>query len=263
MDAVADGDGDGDGDDEGDWYRSGETDADGVCAGEVDGDSGVDKSALPDPVVVTAVSSRGVALVVVAVVVVVWPFLCPLSLDLSLDLSLGLLVPTGRRETWISPFASAPVISPLPSSSPFPLSFSSPLLLSSPRFFFPLPLPLPALEVTVSSLLLADWVVVSDSTRTQASPLDEVISGAGLEAVDVCASEFSALLVLSVVIELLEAARVDARRVGDTSLAGAEFSLVGPLNHELPQENKPAEDIKKKRRKEGSQEESNNCRQRG
>lgn len=65
-----------------------------------------------------------------------------------------------------------------------------------------------------------------------------------LEAVDVISSEVSQLLVLSVVIELLEATKVDARRVGGSSLAGVEFSLKGPLNHELPQENKPAEGIK-------------------
>lgn len=86
--------------------------------------------------------------------------------------------------------------------------------------------------------------MVADSTRTHVSPLDEVIPGAELEAVDVCVSEVSQLLVLSVVIELLEAAKVDARRVGDSSLGGVEFSLVVLLNHELPQENKPAEGTK-------------------
>lgn len=49
--------------------------------------------------------------------------------------------------------------------------------------------------------------------------------------------------------ELVEAAIVEARRVGDSSLAGVEFSLVGPVNHEVPQENKPAEDTKQRKRK--------------
>lgn len=51
------------------------------------------------------------------------------------------------------------------------------------------------------SLLLLGCVVVSASMRTQVSPPDEVISGAELEAVEVCHSEFSKLLVLSVVIK--------------------------------------------------------------
>lgn len=206
---------------------------------------------------VFTVSPSGLAVVVVAVVVVVvdCPRLWPLSLDL--DLSLGLLVPAGRRETCISPFASTPVISPLPSSSPFP--FSSPLLLSSPLFFFPLPLPPlpPALEVTVISLFPPSCVVVvvSASMRTQVSLLDVVILCVALEAVDICHSEFSKLLVLSVPIELWEAAEVEGRRVGDCSLAGVEFSLVGPLNHELPQENKPAGGTKhRKRKKQGGSE---------
>lgn len=62
--------------------------------------------------------------------------------------------------------------------------------------------------------------MVTPSTRTQVSPLDEEISGAELEVADVCVSEFSRLLVLSVVMELLEAAKVDARGVGDPSLVG-------------------------------------------
>lgn len=53
--------------------------------------------------------------------------------------------------------------------------------------------------------------MVSASTRIQASPLEEGISGAGLEVVDVGVSEFSQLLLLSVVIDILEAAKVDAR----------------------------------------------------
>lgn len=90
--------------------------------------------------------------------------------------------------------------------------------------------------------------MVSDSTRTQVSPLDEVFPGAELEAVDVCISEVSTKrLVLSVVIALLEAAKVEARRVGDSSL---EFSLEGLSNHELPQENRPAEGTKQTTEKE-------------
>lgn len=141
-------------------------------AGELDADSDLVTSRLSAP---TASSGRAaVALVVVGAVVVVCPLRWPLSLDLSLDLSLGLLVPTGRRETCISPLASAPTISPLPSSST--LLFSSPRLLSSPRFFFPLPLPPlpPALGVTVCSFLLPAWVVDSVSTWTHVSPAEEV-----------------------------------------------------------------------------------------
>lgn len=74
------------------------------------------------------------------------------------------------------------------------------------------------------------------------------MAGAELEAVDVWVSEFSQLFVLSVVMELLEAANVDARRVGDSSVAVVEFSLKGPLNHELPQENKPTEGTKQRKR---------------
>lgn len=74
MEAVTDGDGDGD--KERDWYGSGEIDGNEVSAGEVNGDSDVDKSALSNPVVVITVSSRGLAVVVVVVVVVVdCPFL--------------------------------------------------------------------------------------------------------------------------------------------------------------------------------------------
>lgn len=46
-------------------------------------------------------------------------------------------------------------------------------------------------------------------------------------------SEPSELLVLSAVTELPEAAEAEARRVGDSSAAGVEFSLGGPLNHEF------------------------------
>ncbi|TNN67843.1 hypothetical protein EYF80_021997 [Liparis tanakae] len=56
-----------------------------------------------------------------------------------------------------------------------------------------------------------------------------------------CVSEVSWLLALSGVTELLEADKVDARRVGDSSLTGEELSPEELLNHELPQENKPAE----------------------
>lgn len=121
-----------------------------VPAAEFDSDEVI----LKLPVLSSSGATVAVVVVVVGAVVVVCPLRWPLSLDLSLDLSLGLLVPTGRRETWISPLASAPTISPLPSSSP--LLFSSPRLLSSPRFFFPLPLPPlpPALWATVCSFLL-------------------------------------------------------------------------------------------------------------
>lgn len=82
------------------------------------------------------------------------------------------------------------------------------------------------------------------------SPLDEMISGAELEAVVVCVSEFSQVLELFVVTGILEAAKVDARRVGEPSLAGVVLSLEGLLNHELPQENKPAEGTKRAKRRE-------------
>lgn len=139
-----------------------------VSAAKLDGDSVDFMLRLPVlssiGAAVAVAESVMVVVVVAGAVVVVCPLRWPLSLDLSLDLSLGLLVPTGRRETWISPLASTPTISPLPSSSP--LLFSSPRLLSSPRFFFPLPLPPlpPALGVTVCSFLLPAWVVDSVST---------------------------------------------------------------------------------------------------
>lgn len=38
--------------------------------------------------------------------------------------------------------------------------------------------------------------------------------------------------------------------MGDSSLAAVEFSLEGPLNHEVPDENKPAEGTKQRKRKE-------------
>lgn len=46
----------------------------------------------------------------------------------------------------------------------------------------------------------------------------------------------SELLALSVVTKLLEAAEAEARRVGDSSAAGVEVSLGGPLGHEFPRE---------------------------
>lgn len=78
-----------------------------------------------------------------------------------------------------------------------------------------------------------------------------MISGAELEAAeDVCVSELSQLLVLSVVAELLEADGADVGRAGDSSPAGVEFSPVTLLNHRLPHENKPAEGTEQSRRKE-------------
>lgn len=87
--------------------------------------------------------------------------------------------------------------------------------------------------------------------RTQPSPVEEVTSGVGPEAVEVCHSEFSELLVLSVVMVLVERAEAEAGRVEDFSLAGVEVSLGGPLSHELPHENKPAVDTEQRKRKEG------------
>lgn len=82
--------------------------------------------------------------------------------------------------------------------------------------------------------------------RTQVSALEEEILGAELEAVEVCHSESPKLLVLSVVIELLEVGDAEARRVGDSSGAGVVFSLMRPLNQELPRENKSAEGTKQR-----------------
>lgn len=91
--------------------------------------------------------------------------------------------------------------------------------------------------------------MVADSTRTQVSPL-EVIPGAELEAADVCVTEVSHVLVLSAVIEVVEADKVDARRVGDASRASVEFSPEGLLDHEPPAENKAAEGTEQITRKE-------------
>lgn len=49
-------------------------------------------------------------------------------------------------------------------------------------------------------------------------------------------SEPTEVLVLSAVTELPEAAEAEARRVGDSSAAGVELSLRGPLNHKYPRE---------------------------
>lgn len=154
---------------------AGRLEGDEVSAAKLDGDSDVFHWGSIGATVAVAESVMVMVVVVAGAVVVVCPLRWPLSLDLSLDLSLGLLVPTGRRETWISPLASTPTISPLPSSSP--LLFSSPRLLSSPRFFFPLPRPPlpPALGVTVCSFLLLAWVVDSVSTWAGTSPAEEVI----------------------------------------------------------------------------------------
>lgn len=92
-------------------------------------------------------------------------------------------------------------------------------------------------------------VVVSGSTRTQESPLDEEISGVELETVKVWLSEFSLLWMLSVVIAILEVGKVDVRRVGESSPAGVVFSLQGVLNHELPHEKKPGQSMKQAERK--------------
>lgn len=43
---------------------------------------------------------------------------------------------------------------------------------------------------------------------------------------------------------------MEPRRVEVSSLAGVEFSLVGTLNHDLPQENKPAEFRKQRKLKQ-------------
>lgn len=61
-------------------------------------------------------------------------------------------------------------------------------------------------------------------------------AAAELEGAKACQSEFSELLLLSTIFGL----EVEARRVGVSLLGGVEFSLVGALNHELPQEGKPA-----------------------
>lgn len=202
--------------------EEGSTDTDGLSVGKADVDPDTDTPLLSDTVVLITVSSSGLVVGAAALVVVVCPLLWPLSLDLSLDLSLGLLVPTGRRDIWISPFAS----SPLPSISP--LAFSSPLLLSSPLYFLPLPLPLP--------LVLRCDVVTSGWTQVCVSTLTDVAAAAEPEGVKVCHSEFSKLLLLSAIFGF----EVETGWAGVSLLGGVGFSLVGALNHELPQENKPA-----------------------
>lgn len=207
--------------------EEGSRDTDGVSVVKADVDPDPVTALLSGTIVLITASSS--ALVMVAVVVVDCPLLWPFSLDLSLDLSLGLLVPTGRRATWISPFASTPPRSPLPSVSP--LVFSSPLLLSSPLYFLPLPLPLP---------LVLRWDVVTSAwTRVCVSMLTPP-TAAGLDGVKVCHSEFSKLLLLSAILGLSEACELEPRRVEVSSLGGVEFSLVTALNREPPQENKPA-----------------------
>lgn len=74
-------------------------------------------------------------------------------------------------------------------------------------------------------------------------------AAAELEGLRVCHSEFSKLFLLSAILGLSEVSKVEPRRVEVSSLAGVEFSLVGALNHELPQENKPAEFRKTKKNK--------------
>lgn len=82
------------------------------------------------------------------------------------------------------------------------------------------------------------------------SPLEEVISGAGVEVVDMGVSDFSELLVLSAVTELLEAAEVDATWVGESSLPGVELSPGGLLNHDFPKENKPVSWMRQRKTEE-------------
>lgn len=79
----------------------------------------------------------------------------------------------------------------------------------------------------------------------------------GLEAVEERHSEPSELLVLSAVTELPEAAEAEARRVGDSSAAGVEFSLGSPLNHEFPREIKSGEQKKRERKEEMRTEKEN------
>lgn len=82
------------------------------------------------------------------------------------------------------------------------------------------------------------------------TPPTDAAAPAELEGVKVCHSEFSKLLLLSTIIRLLEASEVEPRLVDESSLAGVEFSFAGPLNHELPHENKPAEVRKQRKIKE-------------
>lgn len=126
-----------------------------------------------------------------------------------------------------------PPSSPLPSISP--LAFSSPLLLSSPLYFLPLPLPLPL--VLRCDVVTSGWTQVCVSTLT---PPTDVKAAAEPEGVEVCHSEFAKLLLLAAILGLSEASEGEPSRVEVSSLDGVEFSLVGALNHELPQENKPA-----------------------
>lgn len=88
-------------------------------------------------------------------------------------------------------------------------------------------------------------MVTSGRTQVCVSTLTlptDVTAAAELKGVKVCPSEFSTLLLLSAILGLseVEASQVESRRVEVSSLGGVEFSLVEALNHELPQENKPA-----------------------
>lgn len=73
---------------------------------------------------------------------------------------------------------------------------------------------------------------------------------AELEGVKVCPPEFSTLLLLAAILGLSEASEGEPRRVEVSSLGGVEFSFVGALNHELPQENKSAVFRKQRRIKQ-------------
>lgn len=221
--------------------EEGSGDTDGLSVGEDGVELEADAAPLSHAVLLVPGSCGALVVGAAAVVVVDCPLLWPFSLDLSLDLSLGLLVPTSRRDTWISPFASTPPSSPLPSISP--LAFSSPLLLSSPLYFLPLPLPLPL--VLRWDVVTSGWTPVCVSTLT---PPTDVAAAAELEGVTVGNWEFSELLLLSAILGSGEASEVRPRWVDVSSPGGVEFSLVGALNHDLPQENKPTEKFRKQRK---------------
>lgn len=219
--------------------EEGSGDTDRLSVGEDGAEPEADAAPLSHAVLLVPGGCGALVVGAAAVVVVDCPLLWPFSLDLSLDLSLGLLVPTSRRDTWISPFASTPPGSPLPSISP--LAFSSPLLLSSPLYFLPLPLPRPL--VLRWDVVTSGWTPVCVSALL--APPTDVAAAAELEGVTVGNWEFSKLF--SAILELREASEVRPRRVDVSSPGGVEFSLVGALNHDLPQENKPAEFRKQKK----------------
>lgn len=172
--------------------KEGSGDTDGLSVGEDGVEPEADAAPLSHAVLLVPGSCGALVVGAAAVVVVDCPLLWPFSLDLSLDLSLGLLVPTSRRDTWISPLASTPPSSPLPSISP--LAFSSPLLLSSPLYFLPLPLPLPlALRWDV---VTSGWTPVCVSTL---APPTDVAAAAELEGVTVGNWGFSKRLLLSAI----------------------------------------------------------------